>query len=60
MSFMSQFEKARKEIVALKKVTPYLFHEWHRLQEAERRLKAAKDELVAAKAQWNLLGKKNK
>lgn len=60
MSFMDQFEKARKEIVALKKTTPYIFKEWQRVQAAERRLQKAKDELVAAKAQWNLLGKKDK
>lgn len=60
MSFMDQFEKARKEIVALKKTTPYIFKEWQRVQAAERRVKSAQAELIAAKAQWNLLGKKDK
>jgi len=51
-------EKALRDIVALKKCCPHFFEEWHRVQTAERRLQAAKDELITAKAVWKSIGRK--
>ncbi len=57
-NFMDQFERARKEILALKKAMPRIFPEWQALQTAEDRMAAAKCELDLAKQAWKDLGKK--
>lgn len=50
--FMSQFKQARQDVRQLKKTTPYIFHEWQRLQNAEAAFARAEHELKAARKAW--------
>ena len=50
--FMEQIDQAKREIRALKKTTPYIFNEWQRLQNAERKFADAERELKAARKAW--------
>lgn len=49
--------EAKKHIKAMKRIAPYLFPQWSRLQEAKAAMNAAKSELKRAEAAWKALGK---
>lgn len=55
-SLLSQIKKARKRVRYLKRVTPEIFPEWHRLQNAKSAVIAAQEQLSAAKRTWKNLG----
>jgi chromosome segregation ATPase len=50
-----QIESAKKQIRQLKKVTPHIFPEWQRLQNAKAELAEAQQRLEAAQAAWEAL-----
>lgn len=50
-----QIEHARREVKKLKRAAPYLFPEYARLCRAERWIKQARDELIAARKAWREL-----
>lgn len=54
-SLAKQIKKARARIKMLKEVTPELFPQWQRLQQATAQLKAAEREYKAARRAWEKL-----
>jgi ABC-type transporter lipoprotein component MlaA len=52
MSLSEQIANARVQVRKMKRATPYIFHEWQRLQSAKRALKDARDEYEAARKAW--------
>ena len=55
MSLRDQIEDAKRHIKKLKRVSPYIFHQWQRLEQAKAQLKAARTEYEAAKKAWREL-----
>lgn len=51
-SLIAQINDARAHVRQMKRVAPWLYHEWQRLKEAERAFKAAQKELAAARLAW--------
>ena len=53
MTFLDQFEQARREVREVAKTMPHLFPEWQTWQQAKRQLADAQDRHDAAKAEWD-------
>lgn len=59
--FKEQFEEqqrqAAKNIREMKVVTPYIFPEWQKLQQATQHLREAHKAVAEAQREWDNLGK---